>query len=183
MRWLVIFLVVFGLILFPFVSIYNNLVGLREKIGENWAQIQTQLQRRADLIPNLVNTVKGYAAHEKEIFEKVAEARTKLIGAKNKEEFMKANREFEGALARLLAIVENYPELKANETFLSLMDELSGTENRIAVARMRYNESVRNYNATIKKFPTNLIASFFNFKMEPYFMAGEEAKEVPKVKF
>lgn len=172
------------LILFlPFISLYNRLVSLREGVDEKWAQVETQLQRRLDLIPNLVETVKGYAAHEKEVFENIAAARAKLSGAKTREEIIEGNRELEGALARLLAIVENYPQLKANETFNRLMDELAGTENRIAVARMRYNETVREYNMTIKKFPTNIIANMFGFREQPYFEAQKGAEEAPKVKF
>ncbi|MCD6086360.1 MAG: LemA family protein [Candidatus Hydrothermae bacterium] len=179
---LAIILVVLILFL-PFISLYNRLVSLREGVDEKWAQVETQLQRRLDLIPNLVETVKGYAAHEKEVFENIAAARAKLSGAKTREEIMEGNRELEGALARLLAIVENYPQLKANETFNRLMDELAGTENRIAVARMRYNETVRDYNMTIKKFPTNIIANMFGFREQPYFEAQKGAEEAPKVKF
>ncbi len=179
---LAIILVVLILFL-PFISLYNRLVSLREGVDEKWAQVETQLQRRLDLIPNLVETVKGYAAHEKEVFENIAAARAKLSGAKTREEIIEGNRELEGALARLLAIVENYPQLKANETFNRLMDELAGTENRIAVARMRYNETVRDYNMTIKKFPTNIIANMFGFREQPYFEAQKGAEEAPKVKF
>ncbi|HDM90362.1 MAG: LemA family protein [Candidatus Hydrothermae bacterium] len=179
---LAIILVVLILFL-PFISLYNRLVSLREGVDEKWAQVETQLQRRLDLIPNLVETVKGYAAHEKEVFENIAAARAKLSGARTREEIIEGNRELEGALARLLAIVENYPQLKANETFNRLMDELAGTENRIAVARMRYNETVREYNMTIKKFPTNIIANMFGFREQPYFEAQKGAEEAPKVKF
>ena len=180
----VLAIVLVVLILFlPFISLYNRLVSLREGVDEKWAQVETQLQRRLDLIPNLVETVKGYAAHEKEVFENIAAARAKLSGAKTREEIIEGNRELEGALARLLAIVENYPQLKANETFNRLMDELAGTENRIAVARMRYNETVRDYNMTIKKFPTNIIANMFGFREQPYFEAQKGAEEAPKVKF
>jgi len=179
---LAIILVVLILFL-PFISLYNRLVSLREGVDEKWAQVETQLQRRLDLIPNLVETVKGYAAHEKEVFENIAAARAKLSGARTRKEIIEGNRELEGALARLLAIVENYPQLKANETFNRLMDELAGTENRIAVARMRYNETVREYNMTIKKFPTNIIANMFGFREQPYFEAQKGAEEAPKVKF
>ncbi|RKZ04687.1 MAG: LemA family protein [Candidatus Hydrothermota bacterium] len=179
---LAIILVVLILFL-PFISLYNRLVSLREGVDEKWAQVETQLQRRLDLIPNLVETVKGYAAHEKEVFENIAAARAKLSGARTREEIIEGNRELEGALARLLAIVENYPQLRANETFNRLMDELAGTENRIAVARMRYNETVREYNMTIKKFPTNIIANMFGFREQPYFEAQKGAEEAPKVKF
>lgn len=183
MKAIVIIVVILAVISFPVITTYNRLVSLREQVNEKWAQVETQLQRRADLIPNLVNTVKGYAAHEKEIFESVSEARARLLGAKTREEEIEGNRELEGALGRLLAVVENYPELKANETFLRLMDELAGTENRINVSRMRYNESVKTYNATIKRFPANIVASWFRFQQEPYFKAVPGAKKVPKVEF
>lgn len=163
---------------------YNQLVTMDESITASWSQVENVLQRRNDLIPNLVNTVKGYAAHEKEIFENVAEARAKLAGAKTINEKVLANQELGGALSRLLLIVERYPDLKANQNFLALQDELSGTENRIAVERMRYNEVVRGYNILVKRFPSNLIASVFGFeKKEVYFQAEEGAKEVPKVEF
>jgi len=183
MKGIIAIVIILAVLALPIITTYNRLVSIREQVNEKWAQVETQLQRRADLIPNLVSTVKGYAAHEKEIFEDVARARTQLLGAKTKEEEIKSNRLLESALGRLLAIVENYPELKANETFLRLMDELAGTENRINVARMRYNESVRTYNAAIKRFPTNLIARWFGFREEPYFEAVQKAREVPKVEF
>ncbi len=183
MRAIIAIILVILIIFVPFISTYNHLVSLREDVNQRWSDIETQLQRRLDLIPNLVNTVKGYAAHEKEVFEKIAEARAKLSGATTKKEVIQGYREFEGALARLLAIAESYPQLKANETFMRLMDELAGTENRIAVARKRYNEAVRNYNASIKKFPANVVAGMFGFAPEPYFEAVEKAKEVPKVEF
>ncbi len=164
-------------------GIYNRLVTQNEQVNNAWAQIQNVLQRRADLIPNLVETVKGYAAHEKEIFETVAEARSKLAGATGPREAAAANAGLNAALARLLAIAENYPNLKANENFIRLQDELAGTENRIAVERMRYNEAVRAYNTAIKRFPTNLVAGVFRFGDREYFEAEGGAKEVPKVKF
>jgi len=166
------------------VSKYNEIVGLRERIDGNWAQVENVLQRRNDLIPNLVNTVKGYASHEKEIFENVAQARARLAGATNVSEKMQANMLMQGALGRLLAIVENYPQLKADQTFIRLQDELAGAENRIAVERRNYNESVRAYNTFVKQFPNNFIAGIFGFHPEDvYFEAAEEAKEVPKVDF
>jgi LemA protein len=166
------------------VGTYNRFVTLNESIKASWAQVENQLQRRNDLIPNLVNTVKGYAAHEKGIFEDVANARAALGGAKSINEKIKANHEMEGALSRLLAIAENYPNLKANENFIHLQDELAGTENRIAVERMRYNEVVQVYNIMIKQFPGNIIASIFRFeKQDVYFKAEEAAKTVPKVQF
>ena len=164
-------------------GVYNGLVTQNEQVKNAWAQVQNVLQRRADLIPNLVETVKGYASHEKEVFETVAEARSKLAGATTPREAATANAGLNSALARLLAIAENYPNLKANENFIRLQDELAGTENRIAVERMRYNDAVRAYNTAIKRFPTNLVASGFRFGEREYFEAEEGAKEVPKVKF
>jgi LemA protein len=162
---------------------YNGLVTERESVDKSWAQVENVLQRRGDLIPNLVETVKGYASHEKEVFEKVAEARGRLAGATTPQEASAANAGLTSALGRLLAISENYPDLKANENFIRLQDELAGSENRIATERMRYNESVRVYNTHIKSFPANLIAGFFGFKEKDYFEAEAGAKEVPKVKF
>jgi LemA protein len=162
---------------------YNGLVTERESVDKSWAQVENVLQRRGDLIPNLVETVKGYAAHEKEVFEKVADARGRLAGATTPQEASAANAGLTSALGRLLAISENYPDLKANENFIRLQDELAGSENRIATERMRYNEAVRVYNTHIKTFPANLIAGFFGFKEKDYFEAEAGAKEVPKVKF
>ncbi len=166
------------------VSRYNSMVGMKEQIDGNWAQVENVLQRRNDLIPNLVNTVKGYASHEREIFENVAQARAGLAGATNVAEMAEANLAMQSALGRLLAIVENYPNLKADQTFIRLQDELAGAENRIAVERRNYNESVRAYNTYVKQFPNSLIAGIFGFSPEDvYFEAAEEAKEVPKVDF
>jgi LemA protein len=152
-------------------------------VNEKWGQVQNVLQRRADLIPNLVQSVKGYAAHEKEIFEYVAAARAKLAGARNPEDVMKANAEVSSALSRLLLVVENYPLLKADQTFIRLMDELAGAENRIAVERMRYNEAVGAFNTAIRVFPSNIIAGMAGFRTKPFFEAETKAKEVPKVDF
>jgi LemA protein len=165
------------------VGTYNRLVARDQEVKAAWAQVQNVLQRRADLIPNLVETVKGYATHEKEVFENVAEARSRLAGATSPREAAAANAGLTSALGRLLAIAENYPNLKANETFIRLQDELAGTENRIAVERMRYNEAVRTYNTAIKRFPTNFVARLFAFTEEEYFEAESAAQEVPKVKF
>jgi LemA protein len=162
---------------------YNGLVSERESVDKSWAQVENVLQRRGDLIPNLVETVKGYAAHEKEVFEKVAEARGRLAGATTPQEASAANAGLTSALGRLLAISENYPDLKANENFVRLQDELAGSENRIATERMRYNDAVRVYNTHIKSFPANVIAGFFGFQEKDYFEAEAGAKEVPKVKF
>jgi len=177
-------LVVLGLSFVGYVvSKYNTMVTMQENIQQSWAQVENQLKRRSDLIPNLVNTVKGYAAHEKEIFENIAAARAKLAGATTISEKISAARALDGALARLLAIVENYPNLKADQTFARLMDELAGTENRIAVERMRYNRAVEAYNAFIKRFPQRLIAASFGFEPATYFEVEEKDKEVPKVEF
>jgi LemA protein len=162
---------------------YNSIVRQNEQINNAWAQVKVVLQRRADLIPNLVETVKGYAAHEKEVFENVAAARSKLAGAATPAEAASANAGLSSALGRLLAIAENYPQLKANENFIRLQDELAGTENRVAVERRAYNETVRGYNAYIKTFPNNILAGMFGFKQREYFEADESAKEAPKVKF
>jgi len=162
---------------------YNRIVTENEAIDASWAQVENVLQRRGDLIPNLVETVKGYAAHEKEIFENVAEARSRLAGAAGPREAAAANAGLTSALGRLLAIAENYPLLRANENFVRLQDELAGSENRIAVERRRYNEAVRAYNTRIKRFPGSLVAGFFRFGEREYFEAEEAAKEVPKVKF
>src|SRR5712691_11895058 len=147
----------------------NGLVTQDQQVRSAWSQVQNVLQRRADLIPNLVETVKGYAAHEKEIFENVAAARGRLAGATTPKEAEAANAGLTSALGRLLAIAENYPALKANENFIRLQDELAGTENRISVERMRYNEAVRGYNTAIKRFPTNFLAGFFHFGEREYF--------------
>jgi LemA protein len=161
----------------------NSLVSMEVNIEGTWAQVENQLQRRYDLIPNLVNTVKGYAKHEKEIFENIAEARAKLAGARTPSEKMQASKGIESALSRLLMVVENYPNLKANESFNRLMDELAGTENRLAVERRRYNESVKVFNKTIRLFPKNFVASFFGFEKKDFFQIEAAAKTTPKVKF
>jgi LemA protein len=162
---------------------YNKFVGQEEAIKAQWAQVENQLQRRNDLIPNLVATVKGYAAHEEGVYKDIADARSRLLAAKSPEETIAAANQQTTALGRLLAIAENYPQLKANEQFNRLMDELSGTENRIAVERMRYNEKVQEYNTARRQFPANLTAKMFGFKEYPFFQAPPEAKQVPKVDF
>src|SRR5438046_2606829 len=162
---------------------YNTFVSQDEAIKAQWAQVQNQLQRRNDLIPNLVETVKGYAAHEESVFKDVAESRSRLLAAKSPEESIQAANQQSSALGRLLAISENYPQLRANEQFNRLMDELSGTENRIAVERMRYNERVQAYETSRRQFPANLTARAFGFKEHPFFEAPAEAKQVPRVNF
>ncbi|MBC7329702.1 LemA family protein [bacterium] len=184
---LAIFIIVLLLCVFLYAIVkvqYNHIVYLDQQVRERWAQVENVLQRRNDLIPNLVATVKGYAKHEKEIFEKVAEARAKLAGARTVEERARAEYELSGALNRLLMIVENYPQLKASENFLRLQDELAGTENRIAVERMRYNEAVREYNRAVKSIPIVFFMRFLPFdKEKPYFQAEATASKPPKVEF
>ncbi len=163
---------------------YNQLVTLNENVTKSWAQVENVLQRRNDLIPNLVNTVKGYAAQEQKVFIDVTEARAKVGGAATIPEKVEANNQLTAALSRLLLVVENYPQLKSNENFLALQDELAGTENRIAVERMRYNESVMAYNTFVRRFPNNIIAGIFGYSRENiYFKSTEEAKTAPKVDF
>jgi len=163
---------------------YNRLVGLQESATKSWAQVENVLQRRFDLIPNLVNTVKGYAKHERETFEEVTRLRSQWGAAATRADKIKAAGEMEGALSRLLVVLEKYPELKANQNFLALQDELAGTENRIAVERMRYNEALREYNVGVRRFPTVLVAGMFGFqKNGAYFEAEKEAKKAPKVEF
>jgi LemA protein len=179
---LAIVVVVAFLLVFAFSS-YNGLVAAEENVNSKWSQVENQLQRRADLIPNLVETVKGYAAHEEEIFTEVTKAREKLISAGSVAEKAQADAELTSALSRLLAIVENYPTLKADANFRQLADELAGTENRIAVARMDYNNAVQRYNSRIRSFPTSIIARIMGFEKKEYFKAEEGAYEVPKVDF
>jgi LemA protein len=162
---------------------YNRLVRSSEGVDGAWSQVENVLQRRADLIPNLVETVKGYAAHEKEIFTEVANARSRLLAAKTPTEAEEGEKQLNTALGRLLAISERYPDLKANENFMRLQDELAGTENRIAVERRRYNETVRDYNTKIRRFPTNLVARAGGFDRRDYFEATPGAREVPSVRF
>jgi LemA protein len=162
---------------------YNRFTGQEEAIKQSWSEVENQLQRRNDLIPNLVETVKGYASHEREVFQAVADSRAKLAGARTPEERIEAANAQSSALARLLAIVENYPQLKADAQFARLMDELAGTENRIAVARMRYNERTQEYNTLRRRFPSNVTAKVFGFKEYPYFHAPPEAQKAPKVDF
>ncbi len=159
----------------------NKLVELDENTKSAWAQVESQLQRRLDLIPNLVETVKGYAAHEDKVLNEVTQARASVGGASTPAEKMAANNQLTGALSRLLVVTENYPDLKANQNFMALQDELAGTENRISVARMRYNEAAQLFNATMRKIPYSFVAG--GYKEAPYFEAESQAKEAPKVKF
>src|SRR6056297_20825 len=169
----VVILLFAGIFVGRLISNYNKMITMKEKIDNSWADVENQYQRRMDLIPNLVNSVKGYVEHEREVFTKIAEARSNYTGSSSKEGKMKAANQLEGALSRLMVIVERYPNLKASQNFTQLMDELAGTENRVAVARRRYNESVRQYNSYIKQFPQKLIASLFNFQKAEYFEAEE----------
>jgi LemA protein len=174
------------------VNTYNRMVTAQEAVTTEWANVESQYQRRADLIPNLVATVKGYAAHEQQTLEGVVSARSKAtqitLDAENLTpdklaEYQKAQGELGAALGKLLAITENYPELKANENFLSLQSQLEGTENRIAVERKKFNEAARNYNTEIRQFPKNIVANLFGFEKKPYFEAAEGAQQAPVVAF
>jgi LemA protein len=162
---------------------YNKFTTQEEAIKAQWGQVQNQIQRRNDLIPNLVETTKGYAQHEEAIYKDIADSRARLLAAKTPEETIAASNQQSSALGRLLAVVENYPNLKANEQFNRLMDELAGTENRLATERMRYNERIQEYNTQRRRFPSNITAKMFGFKEYPYFNAPPEAQAVPKVDF
>ncbi|MCH7767303.1 MAG: LemA family protein [Acidobacteria bacterium] len=166
------------------VSRRNEMVRKSESINATWAQVDVVMQRRADLIPNLVATVKGIAAQEQTVFGNIANARAAMMGARTPRERIAANNQLDGALGRLFVIVENYPQLRSNENFLRLQDELAGTENRIAIERRRYNESLRDYNTYIGLFPNNLVAGFSGFtRNEDYFEAAQAAREAPQVEF
>ena len=175
--------IVIVVIIASLVGTYNGLVDKQATVESTDAQIQVQLQRRADLIPNLVNTVKGYASHETEVYTALADARAKLNSASNAEEYTEAIESYDSALSRLLVVVENYPELKATENFIYLQDELSGTENRISVARKDYNEAVTEYNKSIKKFPTVIFAGMLGFEEAELFEATDSAQNAPVVDF
>jgi len=166
------------------IGAYNQLVRRHESIQEGWAQVENVLQRRYDLIPNLVSTVKGYAAHERGVLEEVTRLRSQWGAAKTVEEKIQASEQLESALGRLMVVVERYPDLKANQNFLALQDELGGTENRIAVERRRYNEAVRSYNILVRGFPSNLVARLTGFQPSgAYFKAAAEAAKAPQVQF
>jgi LemA protein len=186
-----IFLAVIGAVILLFLMAFssyfdhrNQMVAKKEAIKASWSQVDVVLQRRADLIPNLVETVKGYAAHEQKVYEDLANARAAMMGAKTPAERIAANNQIDGALGRLFVIVENYPNLKANENFLRLQDELAGTENRIAVERRRYNDVVQDYNTYIQLFPNSVVASIGGFPREDaYFQTTEAARQAPSVSF
>ncbi len=193
--WLTVIIIVVVLLLIYsfFKNNYNALVTLEENVNQSWAQVSNQYQRRADLIPNLVETVKGYATHERETFEAVTEARAKvgqltvtpevLNNPEAFNRFQQVQGEISSVLTRLMAVAENYPQLKANENFLALQSQLEGTENRISVERKRFNEAVQTYNTKIRRFPTNLLAGLFGFEKKLYFEAQPGAETVPSVKF
>jgi LemA protein len=179
----IIGLAVLLILLLGAVSGYNKLVALNETVNSNWSQVENQLQRRADLIPNLVSTVKGFASQEKSIMNTIAESRSKLIGAQGVAEKAAANDQLNSSLSRLLVVVENYPNLKSDANFRQLMDELAGSENRLSVARKDYNDSVQGYNAKIKTFPNAIWAGMMGFGPREYFKAAPTANQVPNVKF
>jgi LemA protein len=180
---LIVLVIILAVIAFYFVGIYNSLVSLRNLYQNAYTQIDIQLKRRYDLIPNLVETVKGYAKQEKDVLVEVTNARSRVGGAGTVPDKIAANNELSGALSRLMVVVERYPDLKSNQNFMKLQDELAGTENRIAVERMRYNDAVKIYNQAIRTFPANIIAGMFNFKEAAFFEAPKEAKAAPQVKF
>src|SRR5271154_2048821 len=188
MKIAIIALVILVLIAFvvggAFIGARNQMAIKREAVNAEWAQVDVVLQRRADLIPNLVETVKGFAAQEQTVFDDIAKARAALLGAQTPAGKIAANGQLDGALGRLLLIVENYPQLRSNENFLRLQDELAGTENRIAVERKRYNDTLQDYNTYVQKFPNNIFAGWAGFKPnEAYFAATEQSRQVPKVNF
>jgi LemA protein len=165
------------------VGAYNNLVTADQGVKSRWAEVDNQLQRRSDLIGNLVETVKGVATQEQVVFGQIANARAALGGARTPAQSIEAGRAMDSALSRLLVVIENYPQLRSNDQFQALMEEIAGTENRLAVARQRYNNEVQTFNTLVKRFPTNLYASMFNFASAPYYQVPEEARTVPKVDF
>ena len=179
----IIILAIVAFLIIILISNYNGIVSKSEEVDNKFSAIDTQLQRRADLIPNLVNTVKGYASQEQEVINSVTEARAKLAGANTVSEKAEADGELTNALNRLMVVVENYPDLKSSQNFIQLSDELAGTENRIATARRDYNEAVKDYNLKIRKFPTNIMAGMFGYEQADYFEASAESQEVPNVSF
>lgn len=183
LKTIIIIIALLAIIIIPIASSYNGLVSLDQKVKASESNIDTQLQRRSDLIPNLVETVKGYASQEKQIFTDIANARSKLAGAQNIQDRANADSDLSSALSRLLVVVERYPDLKSSQNFKDLSVALEGTENRIAIARQDYNKAVDTYNTRVRRFPTTIIASIFRFEQKPYYRAAEGAKEVPKVDF
>jgi LemA protein len=188
--WIIVVVIIVAAVMS--ISKYNTMVALEESVSEQWANVETQYQRRADLIPNLVSAVKGYAAHEKDVFESVTKARASAtsikidasnLTAENIKRFQAAQGSLNSALGRLLAVSERYPDLKANQNFLELQAQLEGTENRIAVQRRRFNEQVKIYNTYIRKFPSNLVASMFGFEKQVTFEADDGAENAPDVQF
>jgi LemA protein len=176
-------LVIIGAVFFWYIGTRNDLVRLDETINQGVAEIDNQLQRRSDLIPNFVNIVRAYAAHEQQVFSDIADARSRLAGAQTMEEKSAGYNETQSALARLLVVVEQYPDLKANQNFIALQDELAGTENRLAVARKRYNDSVNSFNVRIRSFPGSLVAGNMGFTQHAYFEIADTARQVPQVNF
>ena len=181
--WLIVVIVIVVILVIWYVVTYNSLVELRNRVKDQWSQIDVQLKRRADLIPNLVETVKGYAEHEKSTFDEVIEARNAFNTASSKEEEIKANGELTNTLSRLFALAEAYPDLKANQNFVSLQNDLRDTEDKISTMRQFYNDTVLTYNNKIETIPSNIVASIAHFKKEEFFQINEEDKEVPKVSF
>ncbi len=184
MGFAVVLLIIIGAVVLIAIGIYNSLIVLRNRCDNSWSQVDVQLRRRFDLIPNLVETVKGYAKHEREVFEKVTQARTQAMGAASPKEAGQAENVLSGALKSLFAVAENYPELKANQNFLMLQEELAGTESKVAYARQFYNDTVMKFNMKQQVFPANIIAGMFHFQEKEYFEIGEEAAKGPvKVSF
>lgn len=180
---IIVVVVILIAIIAGLVSSYNGVVSLSEEVDNKFATIDTMLQRRADLIPNLVNTVKGYTNQEQAVIDSVTDARAKLAGANSVGEKANADQELTSALNNLLVVVENYPDLKSSQNFINLSDELAGTENRIATARKDYNDAVKKYNTKIKRFPTNIVSGMFGYGEKEYFQASEGSEEVPTVDF
>ena len=181
--WLIVLIAIVVIILLWFIATYNTLIGLRNRTRDQWSQIEVQLKRRADLIPNLVETVKGYAKHEKSTFEEVVKARNTFSSASTKEEEIKASGELSGVLNRLFALAEAYPELKANENFVDLQENLKDSEEKISMMRQFYNDTVLTYNNKVQTIPSNIVANLCHFKEETFFRVEEKDREVPKVSF
>lgn len=183
LKTVLIIIAVLAVIILPIIGTYNSMIGLEQQVNASESNIDTQLQRRSDLIPNLVETVKGYAKQEKDIFTDIANARAKLAGAQNITDTANADSQLSSVLSRLLVIVERYPDLKSSQNFRDLSVALEGTENRISVARQQYNNVVNEYNTSIRKFPNSIVAGIFRFNEKPYYKASNGAQEVPKVNF